>query len=194
MKANDTLGHQLERWLGLRGLLSLALGVIFLLRPASRGVSMLVAAFIVYCFADGMLALGHALGGETKRDRALWFLHGIVSIAVGAFAFARPGTGAVYILVLIAVRAIAVGILELALAASARGAVSNPWSIAVPGIVSIVLGVLMLRHPSEGLMALAWLVGAYGVLIGVAQLGTGLALHRSLERRPPIGPTLVQPR
>jgi uncharacterized membrane protein HdeD (DUF308 family) len=83
-RVEKTAGTRLTkmRWaLGLNGLLSIAFGVVILVRP---GISL-------YAIALGIIAVGGAFwlpldGGDT----ALMILSGMVSILFGIVIFARP--------------------------------------------------------------------------------------------------------
>jgi uncharacterized membrane protein HdeD (DUF308 family) len=50
--------------------------------------------------------------------------------------------------------------------------------LGLSGALSIVFGVLVLRSPAAGAMAVLWLIGGYAIVFGVLLIGLGLRLHR----------------
>jgi uncharacterized membrane protein HdeD (DUF308 family) len=182
--------RRLGRWVGFRGLLTLALGLLFLFRPGT-GVGILVAAFAAYCFIDGALALTAAITGATMRSRVWLVIQSVVSVFAGIFTLAMPGNAAVIILFVIAFRALAMGVLEIVAAIRLGHTVPSPWLLGLAGVASMVFGVLLLRNPAAGLLALAWLVGWYGLVLGAAQILASLGLRSAVKRAPPLRPTTI---
>jgi uncharacterized membrane protein HdeD (DUF308 family) len=179
--------HRLGWWVGLRGLVTLAFGIFFVARP-NRGVDILVAAFAVYCFADGFLAIGAAINGGTLRNRGALALEGVLSIAAAVLAYAVPGTIAVVVLFIIAARALILGVLQVIGAIRLGSALSSPLVLALAGLTSMIFGILLMRNPAQGLVTVAWLVGAYGVVLGATEILAALALRGAVEQRPPLRP------
>jgi uncharacterized membrane protein HdeD (DUF308 family) len=179
--------QQVVRWIGLRGLIMLALGILFLARPGT-GVAVLLACFVAYCFVDGFAALGLAISGAAMRGRGALALQGVVSILAGILVLAMPGNAAVVLLYLIALRAVIVGALEVYAAIRLGQAIPSPWLLALGGLASIVFGILLVRNPQAGAVSIAWLIGVYAVVVGAAQLAAAMTLRSAVKRAPPIRP------
>src|SRR3954462_4846142 len=84
--------HKAWMLIAVRGVLAVAAAAVLLTRP-SMGRGLLLAALGSYLFIDGGPALAPALRaarGATGRSR--YILEGLVSITIGALAFARPMT------------------------------------------------------------------------------------------------------
>jgi uncharacterized membrane protein HdeD (DUF308 family) len=159
------------RTLVLRGLVTIAFGLLLILRPAIS-LELLVLLFGAFALVEGALALtaaGLATRGETGRGVA--FVAGASGVGFGIITFLWPGVTQVALLILIALRALVIGVAELALAAeiarqlSVRSAVS--WLFASAGLLSLAFGALLLLHPRAGLVALVWVVGLYAVMLGI---------------------------
>src|SRR5437763_33398 len=88
--AGSTALHRAWMFLSLRGVLAVVVAAVLLTRPAmARGL--LLATLGCYLFIDGLLALGIALRAERgAAGRARYILEGLVSLTVGALAFAHP--------------------------------------------------------------------------------------------------------
>lgn len=54
------------------------------------------------------------------------------------------------------------------------------WVLALAGVFSIILGLLLALRPGSGLVAVAWFVGVYAIIFGVLLIVLGFRL-RSLR-------------
>ena len=68
--------------------------------------------------------------------------------------------------VLVGIYAIATGVGEI-MAAYMLGRLSNTFWLGLSGLISIVFGVLLIAAPSDGVLAVLWLVGFYLISAGV---------------------------
>ncbi len=154
-----------RRWwvVALQGLAAVLFGVLTLVWPR-ESLSALVIVFGVFALADGLLAL---IAGIAAR----WLpvaLAGGAGIVAGILAIVWPNITATALLYLIAAWAIVTGIFEIVAAIELRRLVDGEWVMAFNGILSIVFGVLLVLFPSSGALALAWLIGAYAIISGIA--------------------------
>ena len=67
--------------------------------------------------------------------------------------------------------------MEFIAALELRRWAEGEWVLALVGVVSIVLGVLLARRPGSGLIAVAWFVGAYAIIFGVLLIVLGFRLR-----------------
>jgi len=153
---------------GLRGLVSVVFGVLALIWP-QIAVEALVLLVSVYVLIDGIFILISALNGR-KEHRRWWvvLIEGIASIALGIIAIVWLGLTALTLVLLIAGWAIATGILEIAGAILLREELTGEWLLAISGVLSLILGVLLAAQPRAGALAVVWLIGTYAILFGVA--------------------------
>jgi uncharacterized membrane protein HdeD (DUF308 family) len=49
-----------------------------------------------------------------------------------------------------------------------RREIENEWSIALSGVLSVILGLILLLLPGAGLLAYTWLIGLLALAVGVA--------------------------
>src|SRR5262249_52809057 len=87
----------------MRGLLAIAIGLLFLLRPGPA-LALVVLTFGVWVFIDGMLSIGAALEGRGSAGR-LW-LSGIAGLGVGVLTLARPAITTTFLYIAVGVWAI----------------------------------------------------------------------------------------
>jgi uncharacterized membrane protein HdeD (DUF308 family) len=155
-------------WLiALRGLLGVIFGVVALLFPGATILS-LVLLFSAYMLVDGLFATVAAV--RAARERARWgylLLQGIASIATAVIAFLWPALTVVAFILLIAAWSIVSGCLMLS-AAFRIDERHGRWWLAFGGILSLVYGVLLILAPLLGALVLAWWIGAFSLVFGVA--------------------------
>jgi uncharacterized membrane protein HdeD (DUF308 family) len=161
--------------LALRGVVAVIFGAIAIRSP-NIAASAFVVVFAVYAFADGILDF--VLAGQLRRagQRWAWYVFaGIASIALGVVALAYPRVTLIAIVLLVALRAIMLGVLEL-VAAFSWEELGNRWLLGLTGLLSIVLGMLLLTSPAVGALALLWTIGVYAIVFGVMLFSLGVRL------------------
>lgn len=150
----------------LRGILAIAFGLLAIIWPGLT-IGILIILFGLYVLFEGVLALSAAF---RHRDRKWWWVllvEGIAGIVVGLFAFIWPGVTAVVLIIFIAFWAILTGILEIAAAVQLRKQFKGEWALGLTGILSILIGIILIANPGTGLVAVAWLIGIYAILFGI---------------------------
>ena len=49
-----------------------------------------------------------------------------------------------------------------------RREIENEWSIALSGVLSVILGIVLILLPGAGLLAYTWLIGLLALALGIA--------------------------
>lgn len=163
-------GHLVQRYwwvLALRGLIAVIFGVAALAWPGLT-ILVLVVMFGAYALVDGIMAVIVSLQ-ERSSLRSWWILllEGIAGIIIGLATFRWPGITALVLLSLIAAWAIITGIFEIIAAFSGYGTVGQEWAIGLAGLLSIILGILLIARPGLGLLTIALFVGIYAIVFGI---------------------------
>ena len=149
----------------IRGLLAVLFGSMAFARPGAT-LFALVLLYGAYAFVDGVTALSVGV-----TSRAGWLvLSGVAGLAVGIGTFFYPGITAVALFYLIAGWAIARGIFEIIAGIALRKVISGGWALVLGGAFSIGFGLLFAAHPAPGVLALAYLIGAYAVVFGFTMI------------------------
>jgi uncharacterized membrane protein HdeD (DUF308 family) len=176
--AVDVDGLSRNWWVVLvRGIVGILFGIVTFFAPGIT-LAALVLVFGAYAFVDGVLTLVSAIRRRSTTDR--WWilvLEGIAGILVGIATLFVPGITALVLLYLIAAWALVTGILELAAAIRLRKVITNEWLLALGGIVSILLGVLLIAAPGVGALAVVIWIGAYAFVFGALLVGLSLRLR-----------------
>jgi NhaP-type Na+/H+ or K+/H+ antiporter len=167
--------------MALRGILAVAFGIIALRSP-SVAAATFVIVFAIYAFADGVVDfLVAARLGRTGQRWGWYLFEGLASVALGVVALVFPRVTLVALVLFIALRAIVLGVIEVASAFSWEG-LDSRWLLGLTGVLSVILGILLLASPAAGGLALVWVIGIYAIVIGVALFAHGLQLI-SIERQ-----------
>lgn len=159
--------HRYWWMLLIRGIVAVLFGLAAILLTGLTAL-VLVYLFGAFAFLDGIVAVVVSL-----QERAIvprwWVLliEGIVGILIGVLTFFSPIVTALILLYLIATWAILTGILEIAAAFSMRRALGLEWTLAIAGILSILLGILLAFQPVSGILAVVWIIGIYAIVFGV---------------------------
>jgi uncharacterized membrane protein HdeD (DUF308 family) len=174
-------------WLVLiRGIAAVLFGLLALSWPGLTLLA-LVALFGAYALVDGVSSIVAAVArGREHRPWGVLAFEGIVGVAAGVVTFAWPGVTVVALLVVIAVWAVWTGLLEIVAGVRIRKEVKGEWMLYLSGGASVLLGIVLLISPGTGAVALAWLIGSFALLFGVALIVLSLRLRQMRGRlRPP---------
>jgi uncharacterized membrane protein HdeD (DUF308 family) len=104
------------------------------------------------------------------------FLAGLASLAAGVLTLLLPGVTAIVLLYLIAVWAIVRGIFEILAAFHLRRELRNEWLLALNGVLSVALGVVLIVAPGAGALAVLWLIGSFAIVVGILMIALGFRL------------------
>ena len=164
-----THGHTPSWWvLALRGLVAILFGLAALFWPGLI-LTVLIVFFGAYALVDGILAIvaGFRSSGHGMR-RPLLLIEGVIGILFGLLALFWPGLTALTLAYIVAFWLILSGIARIVMANMLRREIENEWSIALSGVLSVILGIVLLLLPGAGLLAYTWLIGLLALAVGIA--------------------------
>ncbi|PZG05515.1 HdeD family acid-resistance protein [Nonomuraea aridisoli] len=164
----------------LRGLAAVVFGFLALLWPGIT-VLALVVFFGAYAAVSGVFALFAGFRHET-RSRTWLIVTGIIGILAGIVAFVWPGITSLALLYVVAFWAIFSGVAEITAGIHLRKVIENEWAFIVAGALSVLVGVLLIIWPGAGLVSLAWLIGAFAILYGIAMIALALRVKNFTNR------------
>jgi uncharacterized membrane protein HdeD (DUF308 family) len=154
----------------VRGVLALILGLLMIFVPPIVTLGILVIFIGAYFLVDGIFSIVAVISGKTPHRWAL-LIEGILSIVFGIIIFIWPAITALVFLFVIAIWAIITGIAEIAYAAMHWKRFAGKWLLFVAGIISIILGILILAQPGAGVLALVVFIEAYLIVFGILLIG-----------------------
>jgi uncharacterized membrane protein HdeD (DUF308 family) len=165
-------------WIFLvRGIAAIIFGLAAAMWPQIT-LPALAILFGAYALIDGVFALAAA---TSPLSGSRWFallIEGLLGLTVAFFVFTQPALSAVALVYAIAFWSIFTGILEIVAGVQLRDLLTNEWLYILAGVFSIAFGVLVVRDPGAGALAIVWLVGFYAILFGVAQIALSLRLRQ----------------
>jgi uncharacterized membrane protein HdeD (DUF308 family) len=154
--------------LALRGLVAILFGLAALFWPGLI-LAVLIVFFGLYALVDGILAIIAAFRSSGRgMRRPLLLIEGVIGILFGILALFWPGLTALTLVYIVAFWIILSGIARIVMAVMLRREIENEWSIALSGVLSVILGIVLLLLPGAGLLAYTWLVGILALAVGIA--------------------------
>jgi uncharacterized membrane protein HdeD (DUF308 family) len=149
-----------------RGLVAILFGVLTLVWPG-LSLAVLVYLFGIFAVISGITVVAAALRNREMPGWGVLLFEGILGILAGVVALIWPGITALAFLFLLAAWAIITGILELIAPLAFPMSFGRTVLTMLSGVLSVVFGVLIAARPASGLLAVAWLIGAYAIIVGI---------------------------
>jgi uncharacterized membrane protein HdeD (DUF308 family) len=166
------------------GVLSVVLGVLVVSWPRHTAGALAVI-FGLYLLITGVYRAVAAaqLRGVEPIARAVAFVLAALSVAVGAVCLVNPFATAATFAVVVGAFWLATGAITVLGAWQRRGravqAGRRPG--AAGGVLSMIIGLLIMAFPGASLVALAWLLGGSLIFFGLSAFLTGLTARRLLK-------------
>ena len=159
----------------VRGMIAIALGIFAWARPDIFWAS-LVLVFGAYAVVDGVFAIVAAITGESG-GRASHLLEGVLGIAAGLIVVVYPDRAGTAIVLVIGLWAVVTGLLEVLSAIRLRREIADEWLLALGGLLSVVLGAILIARPRFGQVTTTYVLGTYGIVFGGILVLLGLRLR-----------------
>lgn len=168
----DAMSGSLARnwWaLAMRGAFGILFGLIAFLLPGATLAS-LTLLFALYMLADGIFAIIAGVRAAARHGRwGLLILEGLANFAAGAAALLLPALTVLVLVTLLGLWAVVLGTLML-VAAFRLHAGHGRWLLVVPGVLSVIWGVLLYMAPGLGALVLTTWLGGYALAFGALLL------------------------
>jgi uncharacterized membrane protein HdeD (DUF308 family) len=160
----------------LRGAVSVLLGLAAVVWPG-LALSVAVSLLGVYLLADGLLAATSGL--SRKEGSQVWWLllaEGAIGITAGIGVLVWPGLSAAGQLYIVAAWATLTGMIAMIAAIRLRADITHEGLLAISGLLSVALGMVLFIWPGASAITALWLIGTYAILSGLLLIGLGLRL------------------
>jgi uncharacterized membrane protein HdeD (DUF308 family) len=157
----------------LEGIVALIIGLFLLFYPGITTTVLITVLGILWLFG-GIFAL---VGLLMNREHWGWkILSGVLGILAGLAILAYPLYSAVFLLtffvIMIGIWAIIYGAVRLAWAFNGGG-----WGVGLLGLLTIILGLLLLVNPLIGAVILPWLFGVFAIAGGIIAIIAGIKMR-----------------
>jgi uncharacterized membrane protein HdeD (DUF308 family) len=172
----------------LRGLALLAVGIVFLVRPAVP-LTAVILIMGVYWLIDGTLTVIRSVKERGRRQYWGYGLFvGIVSIIAGVVVFSQPMASALLTTALLAtfvgIAALIAGVTSLVTGLRMRRDSQGAWYPIVGGAASILFGVLLVASPVSSITFLVKSLGILGLLVGTILVAYALKIRAEARTLP----------
>lgn len=165
----------------LRGAISILFALATFALPGIT-IAVLVTIFGFYALFDGVFAIVSTVKAvQGHRRWGAFLFEGIVGILFGLYAIVFPIAAAAAFVIFVAVWAIFTGILEIMAAIRLRRHIKGEWLLVMLGVLSILLGVILVAAPISGAVFLVWIFASYGLIFGVLLIALGFRMRRLPE-------------
>jgi uncharacterized membrane protein HdeD (DUF308 family) len=113
----------------------------------------------------------HVSSTQIRQSTAGWWLLvlvGLLSIAAGVIILFKPGDSLATLAVVAGVFLVLDAIVELLSALT--GATQSRGLLALLGVLTLIVGIMLIRHPIQGVAAVALLIGLWLITVGVVRM------------------------
>jgi uncharacterized membrane protein HdeD (DUF308 family) len=166
-------------WLfAVRGIAAILFGILAIAWP-NITILVLVILFAAYALVDGVSMLVSLIRGDpqARRNALLIGVMGLLSVAAAIVAVLWPEITALALLYVFAFWTIAIGGFQLLAAFRLRREIEGEIWLGLGGVVAILFGLYLVLFPGAGLLSVAWLVGIWAIVFGVASLVLAVRLR-----------------
>ena len=154
----------------LRGLLTIALGIMAFTRPA-WSLAAVILAFGIYALVEGTSDLFAAIIGWRHRDdRWLLLLEAFIGIGVGILTLRTPAITAIAVIFFIAAWALATGVIRIIEGVRLRREIRGEIWLILGGVFSVIFALIVMTRPLAGALALVRVIGIYALILGVSEV------------------------
>ncbi|MGH9079284.1 MAG: HdeD family acid-resistance protein [Acidimicrobiales bacterium] len=164
-------------WVLFFGIVTLALGVVVVLRPRDTIYAFAIILGI-WLFVAGLFRIVTAIADhkDTTGTRWLMALLGLVSVIVGILFLRRTDETVTTLAFLIGLFWVIGGIIEFFTAYSEHDLPARGWRVAM-GVLAFAAGVVTLVVPNLTVTALAVIMGIWLIIYGVLEIAVSFQLR-----------------
>ena len=150
----------------IRGIIAVALGII-LLAWCGATVKTFIVIFGLFVLVDGLVNVIRSIVLATRKQRWGWTLvGGLIGFLIGAIILAHQEFALAFVVILVGIWAVIMGIAELAIAFD-MPPMSGRGLVGLSGVLSLILGVIILVYPFGSVYALMVVLAIYAFLAGL---------------------------
>lgn len=164
----------------IRGVAGILFGIAAVFWPGLTLVT-LVYIFSIYILISGVVGIVQSIL-DMARGRT-WFLElliGIVELGIGLYLVRHPGVTFATFILLAGLLFIARGVFEVVMALTDEEMATNKMLLIIGGVLSALLGIVLLMQPAAGGVAFVWILGLYALITGPILIALGIdAKHLS---------------
>lgn len=172
--------------LALKGLFAIIVGVLIFVRPieALLGITLFIG---IMALLGGVALIAYSISNRKHLEEWGWLLaEGIFDILIGIAIVGYPAFSALLLTSLLGVWFILSGIFQLIYYSRLRRRAANRQVVLVNGIITILLGLVIVINPFGGALGLTLVVGVTAILYGLLQIYTAFRYREIASNIPPL--------
>ena len=156
--------------LALRGIVAILFGLAAVFWPQLTLVTLvyLVSAFLlasgVVGLVVGLINIGN--GRVSFLSRVLTILISVAEIGVGVYLIRHAGIAFAAFVLIVGLILIARGIVDIFSAIFEEEAATSKTILVITGVLSVIVGVILLMQPAAAGVAFVWVLGLYSLITG----------------------------
>lgn len=158
----------------VRGIAGILFGISAVFWPGLTLVT-LVYIFSIYVLISGVVGIVQAIL-DMARGKT-WFLEllvGIVELGIGLYLVRHPQVTFATFILLAGLMFIARGVFEIVMALTDEAMATNKMLLVIGGILSALVGIILLMQPASGGVAFVWILGLYALITGPILIALGI--------------------
>jgi uncharacterized membrane protein HdeD (DUF308 family) len=192
MKASKVMAGNLLRVIAkywwvytLRGIIAMIFGLVTLFR-STLTLYEVVMLFGIYALFDAGLTIATCFGKGMGKGAWPILLEGVMG-SVGCFfvlvisnlgSLLWPQVAATMLMFYIAGWAITTGLFKTITAFKLRQEVKAEKILGLAGVISILLGMILIARAGSGVLAVTWLIGIYAIVLSILLILMSLQFRR----------------
>lgn len=160
----------------LRGILAILFAILALFWTGFT-LELLVLVFGAFVLVEGIVSIFGSVGAaEAHKEWWAYLLRGILGIVVGLLILFWSGITAAVFVYLIAIWAVLMGIIELWMSSKFIEGIPGKWAVTTVGILSILVGIIIMIFPYSSLIIITWLIGIFALISGISLIVFGFQI------------------
>lgn len=165
----------------IRGIAGILFGLAAVFWPGLTLV-VLVYIFSIYILISGIVGVVQAVVDLTRKKS--WFLPlllGIAEVGVGLYLVRHPQVSFATFILLGGLIFIVRGVFEVVMAVTEAENATNKMLLIIGGVLSVLVGVVLLLQPVASGVAFVWVLGLYALITGPVMIALAVDAKRVAE-------------
>jgi uncharacterized membrane protein HdeD (DUF308 family) len=173
--------HLLKKWTftAFKGALAVVFGLIAVFNPEIT-LNGIVRLFGLFALIGGVfLFLASLVNKPFHNNAGFWLFEGTFDIIIGVLFLGYPEAVVKLFTILTGLWALVTGILLLMTYRRLNHIIFKRWLLLTNGILSSIIGILLIINPFHGSQVIITLFGIYAILYGFNTIFTSLELNKA---------------
>ncbi len=153
----------------LKGIVFIVVAVLIFKNPVLSLLSLVAVIGMMIIFTGGLFVIGGITSRKFTKKWKWILLFGVLDIVLGILLLTSPRLSALLLVVFIGSWAVFTGVLESAFSFQIKKiGIKSWWQVLIVGILSIVMGLMILFRPEVGALSITFFIGFQFALYGTS--------------------------